>query len=214
MKQVFVIFGRLPIKGFSKTRLAKDVGEELALLLYNAFIKDFFQGLNTLNFDKIYVFGTPNKEETEKFFCKELLPKKIQYIHQIELPFFQRLREVFKKIREVEGECFIHLTGTDIPDFPFEEIKRLVPRPNTIYLGPDIDGGFYYVGGEAKFDGIFEFEITGSISESIAQKVLSLGLEVSHLKTWSDIDDLADLEAAIARTPQEKISHTRALWPH
>jgi len=205
----------MPLKGFSKTRLSKDVGEEHALRLYDAFIKDFSANLANFNFfESIYIFGTPNQLETDAYFRQEFSRFKINYFPQSELPFFHRLSQVFLKIRSIEGDCFIHLTGTDIPDFPFEEIKSFMPRPNTIYLGPDTDGGFYYVGGESKFDGIFDFEITGSILESITRRVLNLGLEVSHLKTWSDIDDLADLEATLARTPQEKISHTNALWPH
>lgn len=215
MKQILVIFGKRPIKGFSKTRLSKDIGEDFALNLYDAFIKDFSHNLAKFNFfESIYIFATPDQIETQEYFIGEFSQFKIKYFSQSDLPFFCRLSEVFLKIKELEGDCFIHLTGTDIPDFPFEEIAGLIPKPNTIYLGPDTDGGFYYVGGEAKLKDIFKFEITGTILESIMQRVSSLGLEVFQLKTWSDIDDLVGLKACLSRSPREKISHTKALWPH
>lgn len=215
MKQVLAIFGKMPLKGFSKTRLSKDIGEEQALKLYDAFIADFSHNLNQFNwFESIYLFGTPEGELTEEYFRSKFSKSRINYFPQSDLPFFSRLEEVFRKIREVEGDCFIHLTGTDIPDFPFEEIPGIIPRPNTIFLGPDIDGGFYYFGGEARFSEIFNFEIKGSVLESITQRAQELGLEVSHLKTWSDIDDLAGLILVLERSSPEKISHTAALWPH
>ena len=214
MKQVLAIFGKMPLKGFSKTRLSKDVGEEMALKLYRAFIKDFAQNLREFGqFESLYIFGSPDHLDTEGFFRQEFLNFNIKYFPQSEIPFFSRLQEVFLKIREVEGDCFIHLTGTDIPDFPFDQLVGIEPKKNTIYFGPDIDGGFYYVGAEAKSQKIFSFEISGSILESISRAAKDLGYKVSHLKTWSDIDDLTDLEAALARNPVEKISHTRALWP-
>ena len=214
LKQVMAIFGKLPQKGFSKTRLSKDVGEELALKLYKAFISDFAKNLENINcFETIYVFGTPSQLETQKYFQREFSKFKMIYFPQSEVPFFQRLAEVFSKIREAEGDCYIHLTGTDIPDFPFEQITKILPKKNTLYLGPDIDGGFYYVGGEAKFYKVFSFEIHGTILESISKSAKDLGLEVSHLKTWSDIDDLDGLKAVLKRSPREKISHTAALWP-
>jgi uncharacterized protein len=215
MRQVLAIFGKMPLKGFSKTRLSKDVGEEMALKLYGAFIKDFAQNLREFGyFESIYIFGSPDNLATENFFRQEFLGFNIKYFPQSEIPFFSRLQEVFQKIKELEGDCFIHLTGTDIPDFPFDQLAGIEPMKNTVYLGPDIDGGFYYVGAQAKSLDIFSFQISGSILESISRTAKDLGYEVSHLKTWSDIDDLTDLEAALARAPQEKISHTRALWPH
>ncbi|MFI5390571.1 MAG: hypothetical protein ACHQYQ_04345, partial [Bacteriovoracales bacterium] len=160
----------------------------------------------------IYIFGTPDTLDTKEYFFREFSNFNINYFPQSELPFFQRLKDLFLKIREVEGECFIHLTGTDIPDFPFEEIEKINPRPNTIYLGPDIDGGFYYVGGEARFFDIFSFIPGENILERISKRIRDLGLEVSHLKTWSDIDDLRGLKVALERSSREKISHTRELW--
>jgi len=38
----FVIVGKKPAEGFSKTRLAKDLNGEGSESLYDSFIKDFF----------------------------------------------------------------------------------------------------------------------------------------------------------------------------
>jgi glycosyltransferase A (GT-A) superfamily protein (DUF2064 family) len=209
MKEIFAVFGKMPLKGYSKTRLAKELGEERAFDLYNSFIKDFSANLLRSKFKSIYIFGAPGNLSTEIFFLKEFSQFKINYFPQNELPFFQRLRDVFLKIREKEGDCFIHLTGTDIPDFPFEELEKIDPSKDIIYLGPDIDGGFYYFGAHCKYFDVFGFEFSGSVLESIQRKIEELGYEVTHLKTWSDIDDLKGLLKALERSSVEKISHTR-----
>ena len=42
-KRFFVVVGKRPMRGFSKTRLAKELDEEMSFYLYEAFIKDFFK---------------------------------------------------------------------------------------------------------------------------------------------------------------------------
>ncbi len=212
MKEIFAIIGKLPLRNFSKTRLAKEVGADLSIDLYSAFIKDFSFNLKGSKFKKIYFFGTPNTAETKSHFLKEFEGLDIFYFPQEEIPFFQRLGKIFQTIKELEGESFIHLTGTDIPDFPFGELEKVTPDSNKVFLGPDKDGGFYYLGASSNHFEVFDFKILDSVLESICKKIRELGLEISHLKTWSDIDNLKGLLEALKRSPKEKISHTAAIF--
>ena len=52
-KKYFVVFDEA-IKGFSKTRLAEDLGEKASLRLYDAFIKDFFMNLKEAQEEDFY----------------------------------------------------------------------------------------------------------------------------------------------------------------
>ncbi len=203
MKEVLAIIGKRPIKGFSKTRLAKDIGEDLAYKIYQAFIEDFFKSIPTKY--KIYFFGTPDDEETKKYFSEKA---KIHYFAQAELPFFERLADIFKIIKKEEGEdCFIHLTGTDIPDFPFIELDKVTGEQD-VYIGPDFDGGYYYIGAKSYRSDIFDISVSDgdvNVLEQTKKICKEKGYSIKLLKTWSDIDTFEDLKNSSLAEKYEKI---------
>jgi len=216
MKEVFVAIGKLPLKGFSKTRLAVDVGEEVALELYTAFIDDFFNNLS-LNIGDIpfYFFGTPRTVEAKNFFCKiaSKYMLNIKYFNQVELSFFKRLACIFQEIQRIEGECFIHLSGTDIPDFPFKNLPKKAASDDLVYLGPDDDGGYYYLGTSSKNTEIFNMDqyIVGKDSKVLDATIKmahSIGLRTKLVENWSDIDNLFDLKKCLERSSKKVIPLT------
>ena len=138
MNKVLAIIGKKSIEGFSKTRLEKEIGASNAQKLYQAFLVDFFNKLekNHLQFAQIYLYVTPESEETIQFFkeyLSENLQNKTRFIFQCEGSLFERLEYLFQEI-DKEDRCFVHLTGTDIPDFPFHYIKKNI-LDNTLYIG-------------------------------------------------------------------------------
>ena len=201
MKEVFAIFGKRPIPGFSKTRLEKGLGAEKTQALYSAFMEEFFSRFN-LGID-VHLFGAPRDLKTKKYF-RDLIKFPFNFYFQSELPFFERLREVFESFED----AFVHLTGTDIPDFPFEIIGEAKPEKGRVYIGPDQDGGFYYLGAHSSHSEIFSIDGEGNVLEKIMEKAKSLNLEVTLLRKWSDIDNIDDLKAYIARNTVENISPT------
>lgn len=217
MKEVYCIIGKAPIKGFSKTRLAKDVGEESALRLYEAFLKDFFQSLKVEREDKkIYFFGTPIEDKTQKYFenlFSILDIPNFSFQFQSDLPFFHRIKEAFEIIQTIEGEeTIIHLTGTDIPDFPFQATKESNLPSDKVALGPDSDGGFYYLIGSSRISSAFdrieanEGEVT--VLDSLKRALNSEGFSTFELLEWSDIDTLADLKDCVERGDKSLIPNT------
>ena len=109
-KKYFVVFGKEPIKGFSKTRLAEDLGEKASLRLYDAFIKDFFINLKRaqeedFTFEKLLghleLFVTPSRNQSFNYFKRilnELELDKFKISFQSEQSFFERLKIIFKEI--------------------------------------------------------------------------------------------------------------------
>ncbi|MFT6069425.1 MAG: glycosyltransferase A (GT-A) superfamily protein (DUF2064 family) [Bacteriovoracaceae bacterium] len=217
MKQVFAVIGKRPVEGYSKTRLAAEVGEEEAYDLYNSFIDDFFS-----NFKKhtakasLFFYGAPAISQTEDYFKQMFLKCQIldfQFYFQKEKPFFERLSDIFEDVRfRVGGETFVHLTGTDIPDFPFSHIKKQNIDEADVFIGPDTDGGFYYLGSKAKNDEIFGFISEKKEDESVVEALISrcrnLNLTVKVLNEWSDIDTREDLETTLSRSPKEVLPLT------
>lgn len=201
MQEIFVVIGKRPILGFSKTRLAMDVGEEKAQEIYQCMIVDFFKSFKQYQKGrKLFFFGTPKSDETENYFIsifKELeLDSSFQY--QDECPFFERLQKIFQKF---PPDTYIHLTGTDIPDFPF---RNLATPSHTISIGRDLDGGFYYLGGMAKYHKIFEISGGQDVFQKIKDRILELDLYIDEKPSWSDIDTLKDLQEFLRRDKDRK----------
>jgi len=203
MEEVFVIVAKSPIEGFAKTRLAKEIGDQSAIKLYRAFMEDFFSSLSEKFSDKKkYLFITPSEDKDFTFF-KDLSKKtncKFDIMEsQGEGSLFERIKKIFQKI-EQESPAYIHLTGTDIPDFPFDIITSAIDK-EVITIGPDFDGGYYYIG--AKSDCDFMFDLTDFKSEEVSDKTIGLikknQKEYKVVKTWSDIDCLDDFYETINR---------------
>ena len=209
--EVLVIIGKLPIMGFSKTRLAEDFNESISFDLYECFIKDFFTNYSSVSKLPLHFFGTPNKEETKKYFTdifNSLNVKSFKFSFQKELSFFKRIESIFK---EYTADKFIHLTGTDIPDFPFHHIKT--NHSADVCIGPDSDGGYYYIGTKACNFKIFDLEESikdGDLNvlEATISKCNELGLSYKLLPQWSDIDYKEDLKKCLFRSSRSKMKYT------
>lgn len=228
MERFFVVVAKMPKEGFSKTRLAKDLRYGESEELYDAFIKDFFlnyskkvRGLEE-SFGRLLLFITPESENSKSYFKKvleSLFLQGTQIGYQSEFPFFLRLKDIFDRIKIQNGNHFIHLTGTDIPDFPFKLIEDYFIKnkaEDDVIIGPDEDGGFYYIGMEAKNSSVFEIEEglkrgKESVLILILKRCDQLGLRVRVLEKWSDIDSLNDLHKCLNRSHKDMIPNTYKL---
>ena len=209
--QAFCILGKLPKKGFSKTRLAEKIGEPAALEIYQALLRDFFSHYQKeASSIPLLFYGTPETLETKLYFID--LIKKFPQIHfhflfQDELPFFKRLEKIFLSHRD----CYLHLTGTDIPQFPYKTLPFYGEiDENEVVIGPDRDGGFYYFGTWGKNGKVFSSpQFLEKSSEFVFETLLQLcrenGLKVRLLNEWFDVDTIFDLERALFQFDSEKL---------
>ena len=213
-QEVFVIVGKKPTPGFSKTRLSQDIGEERALLLSEAFLKDFLSALkkNQKN-RKILFYGYSLDSDGENYFrniSREVGIQNFHYREQGRGDLLQRLQDIFKEIETQYQNPFIHLTGTDIPDFPFSHLEKI--DLSKINIGPDRDGGYYYIGAKASDYGLFDLsqnlESRPNLYEKTLERIKELKRDIQVLSQWSDIDILRDLENCLKRSSKELIPHT------
>ena len=223
-----MVIGKRPMRGFSKTRLARELGEEVSFCLYDAFIKDFFKNLELIqreggfskrNIGKIELFVTPSENNSITYF-EEMLTRlgldNFRIRFQVKKKFFERLKFAFKEINLENNSSFVHLTGTDIPDFPFHFLEQDFfnnLQNNDVVIGPDDDGGFYYLGMNSKFYDLFENIddlILGneSISQVLINQCKKIGLRVRLMEKWSDIDTLSDLKKCVKRGHNLNIENT------
>ena len=106
------------------------------------------------------------------------------------------------------GAGRVVLIGSDSPTLPTEYIHRAFQalRDNAVVLGPAADGGYYLVGLKHPHRRLFEAIpwSTNAVMAATLERAREIGLPVSLLPTWYDIDDassLALLEAELAGNP-------------
>ena len=164
-------------------------------------MEDFFTRLKQKWNGPIYFFGTPNNQDTFRYFHQlfSRIQIKTEFAFQEELPFFKRLKWIFDYIKERQKEVFVHLTGSDIPDFPFEFLTQSRPGKADVFLGPDFDGGYYYVGASCQHGNIFE-GIGDNPLDAILNQCRKMMLSVNVLPEWSDIDSFFDLKKSLKRS--------------
>ena len=207
MDEILAVVAKAPIAGFSKTRLECELGPEQTQTLYEAFMQDFFSKAFK-HFSCPHIFYTP--VEQQEFFKNLLIGKSFNLFPQVELPFFERLKKLFSCF---DKDDFIHLTGSDIPDFPFEYILG-EKKENTVYLGPDEDGGYYYIGTQAKNSVVFDIDLKdGDVNVFPATKeiVKKNNLNLVELPMWSDIDTLDDLKKFSERNSKKNLKTMKLL---
>ncbi len=211
--QIFCVIGKLPHEGFSKTRLAKDLGDAAALEIYQAMLKDFFFHYEEkASHIPLQFYGTPRTKDVEVYFSELLreFPKiDFRFRFQNELSFFERLAEIFQS----HANDYIHLTGTDIPMFPYEYLFDFKFSRNEVSIGPDTDGGFYYFGSYAQGGQVFSSsnlprEGSETVLESLTRLCKEKGLKVKLLKEWSDIDTVSDLIKSLTEMGPEGLPFT------
>jgi len=192
----FVLFGRLPEPGHTKTRLAPAIGSEGAAILYEAFLDDLV-GLEV---------GVADRELW--------VPDRPGAIHRLGLRYPRlrvrlqpagdlggRLRAAFDAAFE-EGVDHAVIIGSDHPTLPAELVRRAFHglRTADLVVGPTLDGGYYAIGlrryGWPDAAGLFEGApwSTPDLLEWTRGQATNLDLCHVELPDWYDVDTPADLE--------------------
>ncbi len=98
------------------------------------------------------------------------------------------------------GYRSVVIVGSDLPDLPERSLRAalasLSDASDHVVLGPARDGGYYLIGLNRPHPELF-LGIdwgTGNVLRQTLEKAAALGLLISRLEEWSDVDDLGDLE--------------------
>lgn len=209
LREVIAIIGKQPLEGFSKTRLASDVGEDQAFEFSQALLRDTLSQIHKERPQlPVKLFYAPGNAQAQTYF-REILEEvgfsSFTLHPQVEAPFFERLQNIFRVIHSLLGETWIHLTGTDIPDIPASLWKK--GERGEVHIGPDQDGGYYYLGSSSAQHQIFDFgdHIPGSeeVLKATEKLIKNQNLAIKKHRVWSDIDTLEDLIAFQKRTQND-----------
>lgn len=189
-RSALLLFIKNPIPGKTKTRLAGDVGNEMALKMYHQLTNwTREQALGLTATDRHLYYSnevTANDAWREQDFHKHLQ-------HPGDLG--ERMLDGFRIAFE-EGYDKVIIIGSDCPgidtDYLIEAFAAL--DDHDVVIGPALDGGYTLLGMRTFTPTLFK-NIAWSTSEVLPAtlaRAAAAGRSVSQLKPLSDVDYLAD----------------------
>ena len=155
-QQSLLLFTRLPILGKTKTRLVPRIGEEGALQIHWAMLKDFSALWKKLerkekSVSLLLFYDLPKgiaKEQWETALdCLKTLFPKASFQRQEGRDIFEKMENAFRYSFS-KGSQFSYLVGADIPFMEEAHFHRVfaLGRKGRQVLGASLDEGYYGIG--------------------------------------------------------------------
>jgi uncharacterized protein len=203
LKIAIIIFGKYPVQGFVKTRLATTVGDEKALEFYKTCLSNICRVAGTFSGDYdtyFYYTGADNLDAVRQY-----APNIDYLVNQTEGSLTERIKHAFSSVHS-SGHESILIFSTDIPEITSQKIKNIcdILNDTDAVIGPDNDGGYYCLGMKRYNPELLEVVYGGTTGmlELTIQKARELNVKISQADTLSDIDNEQDLEEFRQRSPE------------
>jgi hypothetical protein len=197
---LLVVMSKEPVAGKVKTRLQPELSPAQAADLYRCFLQDRLEEMTGLeDVDTAVAYDPPSAAKNFASF----VPDSFRIFPQQGEGLSERLDIIFSDAFD-EGYGTVSIVDSDSPDLPRAfvlESFRLLKKEADIVFGPCRDGGYYLVGMNARRGGVFDgipWSSSGVLHKSIERAQL-LGLRVSLLPAWQDIDTFDDLRDFYSR---------------
>ena len=196
---LLLVFCKNPQKGKVKTRLAKSIGDDKALIIYEKLLDKTAAVLNKLHCD-IAVYYSENIPEQDKFKFLKTTRKK-----QVGDDLGTRMANAF--IEGLKTHQKVVIIGTDLWTLESKDIEKAFAalNQNTAVLGPAQDGGYYLLGLRHFIPRLFANKAwgTGEVLENTkndlqGEKVYLLD-EKNDIDTYEDLQQHPDLAACIQK---------------
>jgi uncharacterized protein len=202
-----LIFLKAPIKGQVKTRLAQNLGVDMALDLYRAFVCDVLETAGRVG--EVILFYTPEEKAEE---TRDLVGAEYRLLAQQGTDLGEKMALAFETVF-ARGLDKAVLMGTDVPDVPESMIREACEAldSHAAVLGPVTDGGYFLIGlkQEAYTRDLFR-DIpwsTERVLEKTLERMRENRIECHVLSFWHDVDTGSDFNALKERL---KSGQTRA----
>jgi rSAM/selenodomain-associated transferase 1 len=200
-KRRLVVMTKLPLPGYSKTRIIPALGALGAAELARRFLFHTLEMSFNLDIDSWEIWTTPAPTDLRwkplwEDLCPLMAPLPVTLWDQGEGDLGIRLMRAVKKAND-EGYDVV-VIGTDCPHLDASAIDRAFEslQSNDIVLYPSYDGGYVLIGLAHYSPQIFA-EIpwsTSRVTEKTLERIGELGWRVSIGPTFRDIDEKEDLQ--------------------
>ncbi len=188
-----VVFGRQPVAGRVKTRLAAGLGEEAAAGVYRVLLEHTLRCALASGARVTLSVAEPPSEGWTPF--PGVRPE-VQCSGDLGRRMLEAFRRAFAR-----GASAVVLVGSDCPGLEtahlLEALDRLEGHP--VVLGPAADGGYWLVGqrppGVDCFAGVPWS--SGDTLRATRERLRGLGVPWAELEVLRDVDTLEDLEVVL-----------------
>lgn len=185
-----IIFVKNRIPGSTKTRLAKSVGDEAALQVYDALL-DHTQAVTAGFLAEKWVFFSEEIEE------KSLWSIGYRLAVQQGQDLGKRMQQAFERCF-AEGAQRVCIIGSDCYELEPKHLQEAYAalQQHDVVIGPAHDGGYYLLGLQEQQPELFQNKIwsTPDVFADTLDDCERLGLSVHQLPRLHDLDDVQDLK--------------------
>ncbi|MBA3664680.1 MAG: TIGR04282 family arsenosugar biosynthesis glycosyltransferase [Bacteroidetes bacterium] len=190
-KALIIIFIKNPVAGKVKTRLAKTIGDEKALSIYNNLLEHTRTVTRKLNCDKIVFYSDfiNNADDWDQNHFLKARQEGNDLGERMSNAFNFAFSTGYKKPL---------IIGSDCPDLNQEHIEKAFQHLNEseVVLGPAKDGGYYLLGMNQFYPELFSNKrwSTEHVMKDTLADISRLNLSVRLLPELTDIDEEKDME--------------------
>ena len=181
------VFVKRPEPGKVKTRLAKDLGDEEATLLYQLMIESL--RANVLR-------DIPRCDFAVYFYCDPFFEIPDEVCRpQVGADLGEKLTNAFRELLADHAQAMA--IGTDCVDITLDHLWETRNSKAPVVLGPAEDGGYYLIATRELYPVLFE-AIPWSTHEVYAQtlsRAAEISARVHELPRLRDIDTIEDLRS-------------------
>jgi rSAM/selenodomain-associated transferase 1 len=189
---------KAPRPGRTKTRLAAAIGAAAAADLSACFVRDVAAAIEEVPTEvgrHGYGIYAPAGAESA---LRELLPPGFDLMLQVADDLGMALSGAAEALLAMGHDCVLLVNGdspTLPPSFLSRAIASLRQQGDRMVLGPAADGGYFLIGLKHPHRHLFTNIAWGTdtVAESTRQRAAEIGLSVTELPEWYDIDDAQTL---------------------
>lgn len=192
MTRALIIFVRPPELGRVKTRLARTIGDEAALAIYERLLHHTRTTAEHVVARRYLFYAARTLPDDD--WKAGIFDKRLQASGDLGKRMTAAFAEVF-----AEGCRSAVIIGSDCPQLTGERITQALHEldQQDLVIGPAADGGYYLLGMNRLHTRLFENKAwsTASVCKDTLADAGELGLTTAILPVLSDVDDAADLPA-------------------
>jgi len=209
-RQALFVMAKDPRAGQVKTRLCPPLSLEVAARLYECFLLDTLDLVAGLpGVDSVVAFSPADSQEQ----FARLTSGRFPLIPQEGADLGARLESSFRILFQ-QGYARVAAISTDTPDLPAEYLQEAFFRlgETQVVLGPCPDGGYYLIGLSSPTPQLFR-DMPWSTDRVVPEtdaRVKKMGLAISYLPEWHDVDTATDLDRLVRDLTGSKPSGSRA----
>lgn len=194
------LFAKEPVAGQVKTRLTPPLSAAQACRLYQVALQETVAQLLAAGTPVVICYAGQRDWFSANF---PDLPLLAQAGDDLGVRMSNAVQALF-----AAGGGPVLLAGSDSPDLPIALVRQAVIQLQDadVTMVPCPDGGYAIVGMRRPTTALFA-EIpwsTSRVLEATRQRCRKLGLTYHETQSWEDLDELADLQRLVARSPWSK----------